>query len=152
MENIETKQKIIGIVYLLAFVSLFTGLFTIISNLAFMQYKSSNFFAAYATTNWVCLALCVVGVVIILYNFFARKKLVIVEIVFDILAIAGLIVMLILNAQQIGYVDANVQSLYSSYMGITMQILATFVLLLGTRIVQKFVFANHTAVSTVDNS
>ena len=136
MENIETKQKIIGIVYLLAFVSLFTGLFTIISNLAYSIDPGYEFYRFYSTICWVTLAFCVLAVFLIVYNFFSKIKFDWIEIIFYFGAIVGLIVMLVM-VKDTFTIDSTYATVYSSYLAMIMQFLGIFILLFASKLAGK---------------
>lgn len=141
MENIETKQKVVGIVYLLAFVSLFTGLFTVISNLAYSIDPGYEFYRFYSTICWVSLAFCVLAVFLIIYNFFAKTKFDWIEIIFYFGAIIGLIVMLVM-ASDTFVIGSTYASIYASYLAMIMQVLGIFVLLFASKLTQKLLGYN----------
>ena len=133
MENIDTKQKILGIVYILSFVTLFTGMFAVLSNLLYTQ-TNTIFYVFFLTFNCIALAFCVAITGIVIYNFFAKKQLIILEIILYVCAIVAFIVMFIYaNFTYIPNADAYA-SVYSSYLGIMMQLLASVVLLFGAKI------------------
>lgn len=133
MENIDTKQKILGIVYILSFVTLFTGMFAVLSNLLYTQ-TNTIFYVFFLTFNCIALAFCVSITGIVIYNFFAKKQLIILEIILYACAIVAFVVMFIyVNFTYIPNSNTYA-SVYSSYLGIMMQLLASVVLLFGVKI------------------
>lgn len=133
MENIDTKQKILGIVYILSFVTLFTGMFAVLSNLLYTQ-TNTIFYVFFLTFNCIALAFCVSITGIVIYNFFAKKQLIILEIILYACAIMAFVVMFI-YANFTYIPNSNTYaSVYSSYLGIMMQLLASVVLLFGVKI------------------
>ena len=133
MENIDTKQKILGIVYILSFVTLFTGMFAVLSNLLYTQ-TNTIFYVFFLTFNCIALAFCVSITGIVIYNFFAKKQLIVLEIILYACAIVAFVVMFI-YANFTYIPNSNTYaSVYSSYLGIMMQLLASVVLLCGVKI------------------
>ncbi len=133
MENLDLKQKVLGIVYILAFVTLFTGLFNVINNLAYAE-TDDMFYVFFITCNWVVLGFGVVASALIVYNFFAKKALNILEIIIHTGAIIAIIVLLVLGRETFISNYDTYASIYSSYLAMTMQLLAAFVLLLGAKV------------------
>ena len=137
MENIDTKQKILSIVYILSFVTLFTGMFAVLSNLLYTQTNTIFyvfFYVFFLTFNCIALAFCVSITGIVIYNFFAKKQLIVLEIILYACAIVAFVVMFI-YANFTYIPNSNTYaSVYSSYLGIMMQLLASVVLLCGVKI------------------
>ena len=133
MEKLDLKQKVLGIIYLLSFISLFTGMFVVLSNLIYVQ-TDSNFYIFFHTFNWVVLGFTLVTICLIIYNFFAVKKLNILEIIFYVVTIITFIVFLILGKGTYYPNSDTYASVYASYLSIMMQLLAVVVLLAGSKI------------------
>ena len=132
MENLDLKQKVIGIIYILAFVTLFTGLFAIVPNLLYYS-PTGEFHSFFNTTNWVLLCFVLVLTSVIIYNFFAKRKANLLEIILYVASIVTFIVFIALSYDPVRS-NSTYLSVYASHMSIIIQLLAAVVLLLGAKI------------------
>lgn len=132
MENLDLKQKVLGIIYILAFVTLFTGLFAIVPNLLYLD-STGEFYLFFSTTNWVLLTFVLILTSVIIYNFFAKRKANLLEIILYVASIITFIVFIAMSYDPVRS-SSTYLSVYASYMGIVIQLLAAVVLLLGSKI------------------
>ena len=133
MEKLDLKQKVLGIVYIFSFLSLFTGMFAMLSDLIYVQ-TDNDFYTFFHTFNWVALGFTLVTICLIIYNFFAVNKLDLLEIILYAGFIITLIVFLILGKSTFEPNYDTYASIYASYLSIMMQLLAVVVLLAGSKI------------------
>ena len=132
MENLDLKQKVLGIIYILAFVTLFTGLFAIVPNVLYIR-DTNEFYSFFSTTNWVLLTFVLILTSVIIYNFFAKRKANLLEIILYGASIVTLIVFIAMSYDPV-HSSGTYLSVYASYMSIVIQLLAAVVLLLGSKI------------------
>ena len=125
-----------GIVYILGFVTLFTGLFTIVSNLLYLNSTNVDLNKFFNTLNWVMGGAVLALIAVIVYNFFAKKKAYLLEIILSFAIIVAFVVFIIIANSHFSFND-----LYTSYTIMLIQVFAAVVLLLGTRI--AMVCLNH---------
>ncbi len=140
----ENKKKLfIDILYLIGFIGLISILFNSLASIIFI-FKSDEFYIFYNMLNWVILAYCVVTIGIMIANFFIKKKYNWLEITLFIGGIVLIIVFSVLSKIELNNLESsNYISLYQTYILGFFSEMATFVLLLATKILKMFCWKNN---------
>ena len=135
----ENKKKLfIDILYLIGFIGLISIIFTSLAYIIFIG-GNGEFDSFYNMFNWIILSYSVVTIGIIITNFFLKKKFNWIEIVLFLGGIILIIVFAVLSKGKYniwGY--STYFSIYQTYLMEFFSGIATFVLLLATKIIKMF--------------
>jgi len=135
----ENKKKLfIDILYLIGFIGLISIIFTSLAYIIFIG-GNGEFDSFYNMFNWIILSYSVVTIGIIITNFFLKKKFNWLEIVLFLGGIILIIVFAVLSKGKYNIWEYSTYfSIYQTYLMEFFSGIATFVLLLATKIIQMF--------------
>lgn len=139
-----TKKTVVKALYLLAFMSLVSVVFMSGANLIFVDIPSAKFESFYNLLNWLTLAFSILCCSIIITNFFLKRKFDWVEVAILVLTIIFCIVMTVIGTDVLKDVSNSASiAIYTTYMAQFFADMATFVLLLVTKLISMFCFKNE---------
>lgn len=137
------KRKVTNVIYLTFSVLLFLSLFSMLSNAIYIVPKmftytgsAMNFVRMYNIFSWMIFGESVLCVIVIVYNFIAKKKLNVIEIIIFAITLVAILVAIIycsINRASAGASDLN--SIFITYISSFYEYLGVIVILLISKIV-----------------